>query len=895
MSTPGQNSAVVKAVLSGDTLIVMGAPQNGPPPEKQITLSGIIAPRLGRRDGQSKDEPFAWPAREFLRKACVGKGVTFELEEFVASIGKSFGRVYLNGQDVGAMIVSAGWAKVKPAVGNNVAKNAYIDELLQLEQAAQAQSLGMWSKETNASALSIRNILVPGDGGYDAKDVLEAFKGQSIPLVIEQFRDGATLRGYLLPSFHWVTIFLSGISCPGFKRAEDPSLPDTAEPFAMEAKYFVESRLLNRDVHVMLEGVDKYNNFYGTVKHPAGNISEELLKVGLSKVVDWSAKFTQDPELLYKAERIAKEKRLRMWQNYVAPARSATIASAAEFVGKVSEVISGDFLVIKDFAVPPMEHRVALSSIRAPKIGRRDEKDEPWAFEAREFLRTRLIGRKVTVGIDYIRQLPNSTAETERVFASVLEGNNNVAVALVANGLASVMKHRQDDQDRSLYYDDLIQAEAAATRDKKGIHSDKPPAPRHVNDISTQAALAQAKQMFTFLQRAGRLQGTVQHVVNGARVKVYIPKQSCIISLALAGVKCPSTGRKEGDQGEPYGEEALQFTKERCLQHDVEVEVLAQDKIGTMIGKVYLYKRDLSALLLQEGLARTTGRDLTNEMEQAELSAQQARLRTWERYDAELEAARAAEAAAEVVEHASQEMSMVTVVEMLSPVSFYVHAAGVDKQIELLTDRLANAKLDGSKSDFSPKVGEACVAKFSADNQWYRAQVEARKADSFLVLFRDFGNREEVKLKDLRPIPSSVPSFQQIPPQAVEYKLAYVKVPSADEENMAEATGFMQNLLGACEGVLSAKTEFFERSGRHHVTLVDNSTGENVAALLLRNGLAKLERRRQDTPGLKEEQERARNAHLGIWRYGDAVDSDEDDRSFAQDVAQARAKVKGGK
>jgi staphylococcal nuclease domain-containing protein 1 len=66
-----------------------------------------------------------------------------------------------------------------------------------------------------------------------------------------------------------------------------------AEPFAAEAKYFVESRLLNRDVHVLLEGVDKYNNFYGTIQHPAGNISQELLKVGLAKVVDWSAKFAK--------------------------------------------------------------------------------------------------------------------------------------------------------------------------------------------------------------------------------------------------------------------------------------------------------------------------------------------------------------------------------------------------------------------------------------------------------------------------------------------------------------------------------------------------------------------------------------------------------------------------
>ena len=76
-----------------------------------------------------------------------------------------------------------------------------------------------------------------------------------------------------------------------------------------------------------------------------------------------------------------------------------------------------------------------------------------------------MIGRKVNVGIDYMRALPNSaTGETERIFVSVLEGGtNNVAIALVANGLASVMKHRQDDQDRSLYYDDLIQVPCCPT------------------------------------------------------------------------------------------------------------------------------------------------------------------------------------------------------------------------------------------------------------------------------------------------------------------------------------------------------------------------------------------------------------------------------------------------
>lgn len=162
--------------------------------------------------------------------------------------------------------------------------------------------------------------------------------------------------------------------------------------------------------------------------------------------------------------------------------------TTAEFPAKVVEVISGDFMVVRDYAVPPVEHRIALSSIRAPKLGRKDEKDEPYAYEAREFLRSRLVGRKVTVGIDYTRPLPTSTSESERVFASVLEGQNNVGVSLVANGLATAMKHRGDDQDRSLYYDDLLQAEAASARDKKGVHSDVTPPTRHINDLSQSSA-----------------------------------------------------------------------------------------------------------------------------------------------------------------------------------------------------------------------------------------------------------------------------------------------------------------------------------------------------------------------------------------------------------------------
>jgi staphylococcal nuclease domain-containing protein 1 len=62
-----------------------------------------------------------------------------------------------------------------------------------------------------------------------------------------------------------------------------------AAPFALEAKHFVEVRLLNRNVALRVGGVDKFGNLYGVVEHSAGSISVELLKAGLAKMVDWSA------------------------------------------------------------------------------------------------------------------------------------------------------------------------------------------------------------------------------------------------------------------------------------------------------------------------------------------------------------------------------------------------------------------------------------------------------------------------------------------------------------------------------------------------------------------------------------------------------------------------------
>ena len=106
--------------------------------------------------------------------------------------------------------------------------------------------------------------------------------------------------------------------------------------------------------------------------------------------------------------------------------------------------------------------------------------------------------------------------------------------------------------------------------------------------------LAKSKQFLPFLQRAGRSEAVVEFVASGSRLRLYIPRETCLITFLLAGITCPRgtrpnlNGAPGVQEGEPFGDEALVFTKENCLQHEVEIEVESMDKGGNFIGYVSL-------------------------------------------------------------------------------------------------------------------------------------------------------------------------------------------------------------------------------------------------------------------------------------------------------------------
>lgn len=62
------------------------------------------------------------------------------------------------------------------------------------------------------------------------------------------------------------------MKCPAIRRDPEDLSKEIAEPFAAQAKFFVESRLLQRDVKIILEGVSNQNILLATVLHPVSTI-----------------------------------------------------------------------------------------------------------------------------------------------------------------------------------------------------------------------------------------------------------------------------------------------------------------------------------------------------------------------------------------------------------------------------------------------------------------------------------------------------------------------------------------------------------------------------------------------------------------------------------------------
>lgn len=326
----------------------------------------------------------------------------------------------------------------------------------------------------------------------------------------------------------------------------------------------------------------------------------------------------------------------------------------------------------------------------------------------------------------------------------------NIAEALVAKGYATVVRYRNDNDQRSSHYDKLLEAELKAQKAGIGVHAKKDIPTHRIQDTSGDSA--KAKKFFPFLKRAQKTEATVEFVASGSRMRVYIPKESVLVTFLLAGVNCPRGARPAIGGGgmqeaEPYGEEALHFTKEKCLQRDVVVTIEEMDKAGNFIGWMWIDNENLSVALVEQGLSSMHHNAETSEfaraLKTAEENAIKKRIGIWKDF-VEVEKETEKERNAPIQDR-TLKYEKVVITEITSEGHFYVQNVDLGSKLESLMEKIHqefknNAPLPGS---YAPRRGNICAARFTADDQWYRAKVEKVTEDKKAHIFYiDYGNRE---------------------------------------------------------------------------------------------------------------------------------------------------------
>jgi len=485
------------------------------------------------------------------------------------------------------------------------------------------------------------------------------------------------------------------------------------------------------------------------------------------------------------------------------------------------------------------------------------------------------LAKKVHVRIDYIK--PANDGYPERQCATVTIADINIAEALISKGLATCLRHRQDDDQRSASYDELLAAENRAQKNGKGLHSSKDAPVHRIADLS--GDVSKSRQFLPFLQRAGRSIGVVEFCASGSRFRLYLAKETCLLTFLLAGISCPrmkafTPSGTQISEDEPMGQEAFKFSKEMALQREVEVQVESIDKGGNFIGWLFVDNVNMSLALVENGLSKVhftaEKTSFFKELEMAQEKARAKKIGIWKDYVPE-------EVKETVVVEETERKTnykKVLVTEITSGVTFWAQNLDNASQFEQMQQQLRQDLTDSPPLPGAvvPRRGDLVAALFAVDGLWYRAKIEKVEKEKIHVLFVDYGNRDVVSSTKLAPLPAQFVSY---PAQAREYTLACVKVPT-DEENVYD---LMQNFAKEAINREFSLNQEYKFNNQDFVTLSNPESKKDMATSLISDGVLMVERRREKrlqklVSEYIQAQDRARKSRVNLWLYGDFTEDD---------------------
>lgn len=861
---------LVKGFISASTILLQGPPgKSGLPLEKTLYLNGIWTPPMSL-NGETKEEPLGFLAREHVRLAIIGHRVEFFIEQMVGT--KEYGSLYDNGKDLAIGLLEAGLAKLVLKVENNTLRPFNLEDYKKAEEQAKAKKLGLWAEASNLPALAKRPL-----DRVDVGAVFPSLKNKKVKGIIEEFNGSAfTVYAHDLKGFFKFHLQALAISSFNFKHLQ-------------ETKIFVEEKLLQREAEFLIENKDNTANaFLGEVLYKGIDLPNLLLAQGFAKlgqeaVTELDNKRFQE---LKQCMEEAQNQKLRVWKEHKPVAKSSK-KNETSFLGKVIEVHSGDSITVMN-PVNNELRRLFLANIRAPNVGnpKRGEPEKPWGFDAKEFLRTTLVGKKVKVEIEYSKTIQPKDKdlgeESDRKpspplvleFATIWLNEKNIAEVLLEAGLANVQMPRVDEEF-SKYMKNLKEAETVGREAKKGVFSGKEKVLVKFNDLSLQKNPGKIKTFFSFIEKEKKMSGVVELALSGSRYKVRLNAHNSYIIMALQGIKCLPNDSNIKNYAE-ISNKALLYAKENILQRDVELEIDTIDNRGTILGSIIHAKKNFALNLLENGLAYVNpiGKGSAHHAayEAAEKEAKQNQVGIWKTGLIFNEAT----GSFGVKPQKLDEKGTFVCTEISTAESFYLQDTK-SNQLRFIQRELEKFNEDSEEKLKPPvKAGTPCVAVFLDDGKWYRAKISKHvKGNKYLVFYMDYGNYDEVILEDVRKMPSKLLS---VDPLAQLCGLAYVKTPNLEHEMGETVASWLKDKIWNKE----VNVEFFYSiSGKKHAIIrnveeKDNRKSINLEAIA--NGYGKISNEvalPKELDFWSKEEENASTNELGVWKY-DEEDEAED-------------------
>ncbi|GAW81130.1 tudor staphylococcal nuclease [Plasmodium gonderi] len=215
--------------------------------------------------------------------------------------------------------------------------------------------------------------------------------------------DGKKGKEKMYKTMYYFSFTLCGIIVDMFKKEVVNNVENVKEePYAMETKKFVESRLLNRDIEIEIKHMDNNCNLYANVHYKLGNICTLLLKNGYAYINEYTIKYVENAIEYKRALDEAIQLRKKKWINYT----EKKVDYEKEYLTTVIEVLYGDVIIV-DYQNE--ERRLYLASIKCEKHST-DLALNTLCLSAKDFLKTQIVGEVVKIVTEYVRT-PQSNSE----------------------------------------------------------------------------------------------------------------------------------------------------------------------------------------------------------------------------------------------------------------------------------------------------------------------------------------------------------------------------------------------------------------------------------------------------------------------------------------------------